>query len=63
MRALVVFLVLLAANAGYYAWTHGGLAMFGMEPARFTETEPQRLAQQVRPHLLQIRKDDAPAKP
>jgi hypothetical protein len=59
MRAFIVLVLLLAANGGYYAWTRGGLAMFGMEPARFTETEPQRLAQQVRPHLLQIRKDEA----
>jgi hypothetical protein len=58
LRAIVV--LLLVANLGYYAWTHGALAVFGMEPARFNETEPQRLLQQVRPELLQIGKD-APA--
>lgn len=61
MRAFAVFLLLLVANLGYYAWTRGGLAVFGMEPARFTETEPQRLAQQIRPQLLQIRKDEPAA--
>jgi hypothetical protein len=59
LRVLALLLVL--ANLGYYAWSRGGLAMFGTQPARFTETEPQRLAQQVRPQLLQIRKDEAAA--
>ncbi|MBT2324968.1 sporulation protein [Variovorax paradoxus] len=59
LRALV--LVLLVANLGYFAWTRGGLAMFGTMPARFSQTEPERLKQQVRPQLLQIRKDEAPA--
>ena len=61
LRALV--LVLLAANVGYFAWTRGALAMFGATPARLSETEPERLTQQLRPQLLQIRKDEAPAKP
>jgi hypothetical protein len=61
LRALV--LLLLLANAGYFAWTRGGLAIFGTAPARFSETEPERLAQQLRPQLLQIRKDEAPAAP
>jgi hypothetical protein len=52
LRLLVVALLL--ANLGFYAWSRGGLAMFGTEPERFTETEPQRLQQQVRPQLLQI---------
>ncbi|MDM0075174.1 sporulation protein [Variovorax sp. J2P1-59] len=58
LRLLVV--VLLLANLGYYAWTRGGLAVFGTEPARFSEREPQRLTQQVRPQMLQIRKDESP---
>jgi len=58
LRAIVV--LLLVMNLGYYAWTHRALAVFGTEPARFNETEPQRLLQQVRPELLQIGKD-APA--
>ena len=61
LRTLV--LLLLVANVGYFAWTRGGLAMFGTTPARFSETEPERLAQQLRPQLLQIRKDEAPAAP
>jgi hypothetical protein len=55
MRLVVV--VLLVANLGYYAWSHGALALFGTEPARFSEREPQRLEQQVRPQMLEIRKD------
>ncbi|VTU40150.1 sporulation protein [Variovorax sp. PBL-E5] len=58
----VVAVLLLLANLGYYAWTHGALAMFGMEPARFSEREPQRLLQQIRPEVLRIDKD-APAAP
>ena len=61
LRALV--LVLLVANVGYFAWTHGALAIFGLVPARFTETEPQRLTDQLRPDLLQIRREDNPASP
>ena len=61
LRALV--LVLLVANVGYFAWTHGVLAIFGLVPARFTETEPQRLTDQLRPDLLQIRREDNPASP
>lgn len=58
LRLLVVLLVV--ANLGYFAWTRGGLAVFGTEPARFSEREPQRLTQQVRPQMLQIRKDESP---
>ena len=50
LRLLVLALVL--ANAGYYAWTHGLLAAYGLAPA--TQTEPQRLAQQIRPEALKI---------
>jgi hypothetical protein len=57
MRLIVV--LLLVANLGYYAWTRGALALFGTEPAR-SEREPQRLTQQVRPQMLQIRKDEPP---
>jgi len=56
LRALV--LVLVVANIGYFAWTRGALAAFGLVPARFAETEPQRLADQLRPGLLQIRTED-----
>lgn len=56
---------LLLANLGYFAWTQGELAMFGMLPASFAEHEPQRVTQQIRPGALQIRKETAtaPAEP
>lgn len=57
-----VVVALLIANLGYFVWARGGLALFGAEPARFSETEPQRLQQQVRPEMLQIR-TNPPAKP
>jgi hypothetical protein len=60
MRGVVI--LLLVANLGYFAWTRGALALLGTEPARFSETEPQRLKQQVRPEMLQIRKVE-PTKP
>lgn len=59
----LVVVALLVANLGYFAWTRGAFALFGAEPARFSETEPQRLQQQVRPQMLQIRKNPPPAKP
>ena len=55
LRFLVVALLL--ANLGYYAWSHGGLAVFGAQPARLDEREPQRLQQQVRPQMLEIHKN------
>ena len=54
LRALVILLVL--ANLVYFAWTQGALSVIGAQPARFRESEPQRLQQQVRPELLQIQK-------
>lgn len=50
LRLLVLTLIL--ANAGYYTWTHGLLAAYGLAPT--TQTEPQRLAQQIRPEALKI---------
>ena len=55
MRAVVIALA--AANLVYFTWTQGGLAWMGTQPARFSETEPQRVEQQVRPTMLQIRKE------
>lgn len=49
LRILVLALIL--ANAGYWAWTHGLLGD-SLQPA--AQTEPQRLAQQVRPEALRI---------
>jgi hypothetical protein len=55
LRALVIVLAL--ANIVYFAWTRGALAVIGAQPARVNESEPQRLQQQIRPELLQIRKE------
>ena len=59
LRAIVVLLLL--ANLLYFAWTRGALAMFGTVPARLSQSEPERLAQQIRPQLRQIRKDESAA--
>lgn len=48
LRVLVI--VLLLANAGYYAWSQQLLARWGLAPAQ--EAETQRLAQQIRPEAL-----------
>jgi hypothetical protein len=50
LRLLV--LLLLLGNAGYFAWSHGRLAPYGFAPA--VQSEPQRLAQQLRPEALRI---------
>ena len=50
LRLLVI--VLLLANAGYYAWSQHLLARWGLAPAQ--EAETQRLAQQIRPEALRI---------
>jgi len=62
VRAWVVLLLILA-NLGYFAWSRGELAIFGIEPARFSESEPQRVAQQIRPQLLKILKDEPAGAP
>lgn len=45
-------IVLLLANAGYYAWSQGWLHSWGLAPVE--QSEPQRLAQQIRPETLRI---------
>lgn len=50
LRLLV--LVLLVANAGYLAWSQHWLARWGLAPA--TESEPDRLRQQIEPAALRI---------
>lgn len=50
LRLFVLALVL--ANAGYYAWTHGMLAAYGFAP--LAQTEPQRIAQQIKPDALRV---------
>ena len=50
LRLIVLALVL--ANAGYYAYSQGLLAAYGFAPA--TQSEPQRLTQQIKPEMLRI---------
>ena len=50
LRLLVLLLVL--ANAGYFAWTRGALAALGFAP--ITQSEPQRIGQQIRPGALRL---------
>ena len=50
LRLLVLLLVL--ANAGYFGWMHGLLAPYGFAPV--TQSEPQRLTQQLHPETLRI---------
>lgn len=50
LRLLV--LALLLANTAYFAWTQGLLADYGFAP--ITQSEPQRLAQQIRPEAMRL---------
>ena len=58
LRLLV--LVLLLANAAYFAWGQGLLAAYGFAPAR--QSEPERLAQQIRPEAMQLVTNNSPAR-
>ncbi|HET8744771.1 MAG TPA: SPOR domain-containing protein [Ramlibacter sp.] len=51
MLRLIVLLLLLA-NGGYYAWSHGLLLPWGVGPTQ--QAEPQRLQQQIRPETVRI---------
>lgn len=48
----MLVLALLLANAVYFAWGQGLLAAYGLVPAR--QSEPERLAQQIRPETMQL---------
>lgn len=50
LRLLVLTLLLL--NGVYFAWTQGLLQAYGFGPA--AQSEPQRLAQQIRPEALKV---------
>lgn len=50
LRLLVLLLVL--ANAAYFAWSRHALAPIGLAPA--AQAEPQRVAQQVRPDAIRL---------
>lgn len=54
-------LVLVLANAGFYAWSQGLLRSWGLAPQE--QSEPQRLAQQIQPEALRILGTPAPAEP
>jgi hypothetical protein len=51
MLRLIVLLLLLA-NAAYFAWSQGVLAAWGLAPAQ--QAEPQRLEQQIKPQAVRI---------
>ena len=46
-------LALLLINGLYFAWSQGFLQSYGFAPV--AQTEPQRLAQQIRPEALRVR--------
>ena len=48
----VLALALLLANGVYFAWGQGLLAAYGFVPAR--QSEPERLARQIRPEAMQL---------
>jgi hypothetical protein len=48
----LLILILLLANVLYYAWSQGQLAALGYAPA--TQSEPQRVKNQIKPEALQI---------
>ncbi len=52
----IALLILLLANAGYYAWSQGALASLGWAPQQ--HSEPERLQQQLRPETLQVQTPD-----
>lgn len=54
LRLLV--LLLLLANAGFYAWSEGLLLSWGLGPAQ--QSEPQRLGQQIRPDAIRVLRAD-----
>ena len=60
MLRLVVLLLVLA-NALYFAWSQGHLASVGF--ARLAQTEPQRLAQQIKPEQMRLVGLDDASKP
>lgn len=50
LRLLVLLLALV--NVAYFAWTRGTLAPLGMAPS--VQTEPQRMATQIRPEAIRL---------
>lgn len=56
-----VFILLLLANAGYYAWSQGALAGLGLAPA--SQSEPLRVANQLKPGNVRLQLAEPPALP
>lgn len=50
--ARLFFIALLLANLGFYVWSQGLLAPYGLAPVSLTE--PQRLAQQIKPERVRL---------
>jgi hypothetical protein len=50
LRLLVLLLIL--ANGAYFAWASGALRAYGFAPQQ--QTEPQRLAQQLKPEAIHV---------
>jgi hypothetical protein len=48
----LIVLVLLLANAAYFAWSQGLLAPVGLAPA--AQSEPQRVVQQIKPEAIRV---------
>ena len=55
----IALLILLLANAGYFAWSQGALTSLGWAPQQ--HSEPERLQQQLRPETLQLKSPAAAA--
>ena len=51
----IALLILLLANAGYFAWSQGALPSLGWAPQQ--HSEPERLQQQLHPDARQRRVD------
>jgi hypothetical protein len=48
----LVVLILVMANAAYFAWSQGLLASWGIAPTQ--QSEPQRVEQQIKPQALRV---------
>ena len=57
-RLWLTVLLLAAANAFYWAWSHDHLQALGWGPERVRE--PERLEQQVKPEVMQVLPKEAP---
>ncbi|HEY9094517.1 MAG TPA: SPOR domain-containing protein [Hydrogenophaga sp.] len=59
LRWVITLLVL--ANLGFYAWTHGHLASLGLAPT--DQREPERLQAQIHPETMRLLNAPEPVKP